>query len=88
MNYKVIGNDERLDLAMSTVHSVKEMKEFFGESMKELLGKTSYTFFEVEKGVFCKAYFRMKNGDSLERVFSYKMDDVDYTKFDIVYFYK
>ena len=72
------------------IHNEADMIKYFPNA-KELYSKISFAFWEVEPGVFCKISYNKKDGENFDKYFenhtSFKFDDVDFSTFDIKYFY-
>ena len=80
MSYRDIKISEEL----KSCHNKEDLKRLYPEcKVIDGSGKSSHTFFELEKDLFCKVYFRLKTGESMKGVFSCKMNEIDYTVFDI-----
>ena len=80
--YRILENSDKL----KSCHTIEDLKVLYPEC-RELMGKMSHTFFELEKDLYCKAYFRLKDGRSLKEVFTWNTNDGDWSKFDVDYSY-
>ena len=87
MSYKELN----IPKEVKAIHTEEELLRHFPNA-KELYSKTSHAFWEVEFDLFIKIYYLHKNGKSMQEMFdkgmkSYKMEDVDYDKFNITSLY-
>lgn len=75
-------NIKKLESITSESDIVKEFP-----NAKRLNLKSSHVFYEIDLLNYVKFYFRHKDGTTMDSHTSYVLDDVDYNKIDVCYYY-
>ena len=80
--YRILEDSDKL----KSCHTIEDLKVLYPEC-RELMGKMSHTFFELEKDLYCRVFFLTKDGMSLKYISSFKGSDVDWDRFEVDYAY-